>query len=83
MRKKMTAGTTKGRGGKASLRQLTSSTHKGRKVKGLGSKPNPLGPHGQRAHGKISADPRLLSASLGHVSPTPKGPEPGRGGTTY
>jgi hypothetical protein len=67
---------------KASLKNLQTSTHKGRKVKGLGSVHNPAAARGMRASG-IKADPRLVAASLGRVSSTPRGPEPGHGGTTY
>jgi hypothetical protein len=62
---------------KASLKNLTTATHKGRKSRGMGSRPNPLGPGGQRGSGlRLKADPRLTMA-LGGVSPTPKGPYKG------
>lgn len=67
---------------KASLKQLTRATHKGRRVKGLGSVHNPAAAKGIRASG-LRADPRLVAQALGKVSSTPSGPEPGHGGTVY
>lgn len=65
-----------------SLSQLTSNTHKGRPTR---TKMNPHSEKaglGLRATG-LKADPRLTAAAMTRITPTPSGPEPGHGGTTY
>lgn len=70
----------KGRG--PSLSQLTQGTHKGRPTT---TKQNPW--NGKAGLGVsytgLKADPRLTAAAMTRITPTPSGPEPGHGGTTY
>jgi len=67
---------------KASLKQLTRATHKGRatrtKMNGHSNRPA----LGLRAT-NIRANPREVSQVMTRITPTPSGPEPGHGGTTY
>jgi hypothetical protein len=70
---------------KASLKQLTRSTHKGR-----GTRTGQNGYSARAGRGisgtnlRIQGVGKLTSPILtGGLSPTPKGPEPGRGGRMY
>lgn len=65
-----------------SLSQLKSQTHKGRPTRTKMNAHNNRAGKGLRATG-LKADPRITAAAMTRITPTPSGPEPGHGGTTY
>lgn len=67
---------------KASLQQLTRNTHKGRKSRTKMNAHSEKAGMGVRAT-NLRANPREISAVMTRITPTPSGPEPGHGGTTF
>jgi hypothetical protein len=63
---------------KAKNSQLKRHTHKGRRARtGSNAGGNVVGNGGRGIRAtKLRADPRLTSAALSQISPTPHGPEP-------